>query len=360
MKRLTHVAIDGLRNHRRTSLDIPRLLAISGPNGAGKTTVLSAIKIGVLGYEPELGKRLTDVRQLLPDDYDAASIALSFADGFAIHRTVGKAMETRVLPPHGERTERQAQTRIDAETGAFVLCFDLAAFLDLSAEKRRAWLLGALPRSAVDLDEAVWRRWLGFEGADDFVRRAIDHLWQHKVLTDQSILDGLASAIEYTREQANAAEQRRRDQQPIVQEADARAIDAANTPAPDPADLDRVQADLAAAERRTGELQAQIKDAEEAAQLHRQHAHNVRVVELELSGWRRGLGDIDAQHAIAIATPDPEVERAEARESELKSRPAAGDSLHALSGEIAEADRLLQSGEAAALEHRHKIGRAHV
>jgi ABC-type Mn2+/Zn2+ transport system ATPase subunit len=66
--RLTHLTVDGLKAAKDVSLRIPRLLALTGPNGSGKTSILQAIRVGVLGYEPTVGKRLEATRQLASAD----------------------------------------------------------------------------------------------------------------------------------------------------------------------------------------------------------------------------------------------------------------------------------------------------
>lgn len=303
--RLTHLSIRNLKNHQRTDMDVPKLLALAGENGDGKTAVLSAIKLGVLGHDPAIGRKLEATRQLITVGADQATVGLSFDDGFGIERKCGESMNVKVLPPRGERTLAEMQSRIDEETGSFVVSFDLAAFLALSAEKRRAWLLDILPRSAVDLDQAMWRRWLGFEDAEDFIRRAIDKLWTERVLAKQSVLDGLASAIEYTREAFNAAERDRLAQVKVSEAAERDAIAVARVETPDPAELDRLQIELAAIEQRRGELAERAAEADRAAERIRRRAHDRQVVVMRTQTAERELADAEVRLRAAQRSDDP-------------------------------------------------------
>ena len=307
MKRLTHISADGCKNLKRFDLPISGPIALQGPNGSGKTALFSALRIAVLGYDPELGRTLPATRQLITVGRSDMAIGLSFSDGFGVSRRISGAMETRVTPPKGERTEKEAQARIDEETGAFVLSFDLAAFLSLSVEKRRAWLLSTLPRSAVDLDVEQWRHWLGYEDGEEFIQRGIDRLWHQRVVAEQSIIDGLASALEYTREQFNDAEQKRLAQVKISEAADRAATELSSVPGPDPAEFERVQAELADAERRRGEADQRMQSIEAAAEQRRRHEHELRVAALRIDRAQSELQAADAQLTQYDSDAHPDV-----------------------------------------------------
>jgi len=283
MKRLTRIYIDGLKVHDREAMEVPQFLALSGPNGAGKSAVLEAIRLAVLGYEPSLGKTLKDTRKLLADGYSDMAITLGFSDGFEIDRRLGASTVTRVHPTRNERTEKELQSRIDRETGAFIPSFDLAAFLDLSAEKRREFLLRILPRSIANLDVAEWRRWLGYDGAESFIQSAITKLWDEHVEPSESILDGLATALQRTTEAFNAAEQARREQVAIAERADQDARTATESVDYDPDRLTALQADLQVATETNTRWQEAISRADRARteQRHREHMREVLRCRLE-------------------------------------------------------------------------------
>lgn len=272
--RLTNLTADGLKNLRDIDLEVPPLLALTGPNGSGKSALLQAIRLGVLGYDPEIGRTLAATRTLAGDDRGIA-VGLTFDSGFGIRRILGKSTETDVAPPAGESTEKERQARIEEETGAFPFSFDLAAFLDLSAEKRRDFLFELLPREAADLDEAMFRDWLGYEEADEVIQRGIDHLWQHHVLGAQTAIDGLATAIDEAHAKMLQAERERQTQAKISAAADRDAADASEDVSEyDPDRLDELQVEVTTVEQRLGE----IRQAEEEAQRRqREHQHRLRV-----------------------------------------------------------------------------------
>ncbi len=289
-KQLTRIHIRGLKNHRDTELSVPKFLALEGPNGSGKSAVLQAIRIGVLGYDPEIGRPLQATRKLLPPGVPEASVTLSFSDGFAISRTFGASTEIELAPVDRERrTLAEKNSRIEKELGTFVPSFDLAAFLDLSAEKRREFLLKLLPRTASDLDEEKWREWLGYESGDRPTREAITWLWNRKVLESASLLDGLAAALEATKAKFNEAEQERRDQQSV---ADSAAIDAEHSTTGstfDPERLPRLQVELQELEQRAGALAAAAERAERLGTQLRTREHQSTVLDMRIKTARESI-----------------------------------------------------------------------
>lgn len=286
-KQLTRIQIRGLKNHRDTELRVPKFLALEGPNGSGKSAVLQAVRIGVLGYDPEIGRALQATRKLLPPGVPEANVVLTFSDGFAISRTFGASTEIELAPVDRERrTLAEKNARIEKELSTFVPSFDLAAFLVLSAEKRREFLLKLLPRTAGDLDEVKWREWLGYAGADAATQGAIDWLWNKKVLDSASLLDGLAAALEATTARFNEAERDRRDQESVAASAAIDAERSTATAAFDPARLPWLQAQLQALEERAGHLVAHVERAERMGTEERRRAHQRSVLDLRISGAR--------------------------------------------------------------------------
>lgn len=359
---LTRVSLDRIRNHRGTVIEVGQLTAFVGPNGSGKTSIADAIDIGVMGYVPKLGKQLMATRTLLPSDAREGSVALVYDSGLAISRRFGRSMETRVAPPKGESKESDFQTRIDEETGAFLPAFDLGAFTGLSAEKRRAWLLATLPRSAVDLTVETWRHWLGYADADPGIQQAIDRVWTTIVTQEQSILDGLASALEYTREKMNEAERKRRDQEAVVEAADRSAIELSQRPAPDAATIERLEAELAAAERLRGELDQQLREAEEQGRAVRQAAHEVRVAEMRAGRAREALAATETASSAFDPATDSAVTEArralEQAEAAAADRGPGEDDVIVADSAVHRAERKAQSQRAAVAYTTEQLARA--
>lgn len=358
MKRLTHIHADGLKQLRGVELQVPRLLALTGPNGAGKTSLMQAVRIAVLGYEPSVEKTLAGLRQLAPTG--EMEVGLTFDDGFGVHRKIGASKVTTVTPPLGERTEAERSARIARETGAFVPAFDLGEFLSLSAEKRREALFKMLPRDGAVLTEAVFREWLGYEAADDLVRRAIDKLWLERLLEAESPVDGLASAIDYVRERFNAGELARLDQVAVVEKMDATA--AAATTSSEKAlaageDLDALQEELAAATERLGELQARANEASAAERRRLARDQQMRDTVSCRNQTQDRIAALEAVAASApAAAPDPvalevatgavDAAREAAGSARLSVATAEGKVTGAIQRVTAARERLMRLGKA--------------
>lgn len=309
MKRLTHLHVRGLKCLDQAEVRVPRLLAIQGPNGTGKSTLLQAIRLGILGYEPSLGRTLSATRKLASTG--EFNVMLTFADGFGLRRAFGESMNTEIFPPEGERTEKDRQTRIDAETGSFVPAFDLGSFLALSAEKRRAALFSLLPRDEAVLTEDLFRHWLGYDESEDVVRRAIDKLWLERVLAAESPIDGLASALEYIRERANEAEQFRLSQVAVVQEADQAAESATDVAREESAgaeDLEALRGELSDVDQQLGELQERKDSATRLARRRREREEQLGRVEMEIERIDAALASQAERAASAVPDAPPEEE----------------------------------------------------
>ena len=193
--RLKSLAIKGLKNLDDFSLEVPPLLAITGPNGAGKSAVLQAVRLLLLGYDPETGKQLRDTRKLI-GELREAEIAGSFDPDFGIRRRFGRSTATEVIPSDGETTEKAAQERINTETGGVVVTLDLASFLSKSDEKRREWLFEHLPRDAADLDWSTYAMWTNAEGVDDGLKDLRQILWEKTVSTASNAVEGVGAAVD--------------------------------------------------------------------------------------------------------------------------------------------------------------------
>lgn len=275
--RLTDLDIDGLKSLRRVHLRLARLMALFSPNGIGKTALMQAIRLAILGHEPSVGKQLVATRTLT--EAGEIDVALSFDTGFGIRRIFGESEELRVTPSNGETGVGAGQSRIDEETGSFILSFDLAAFTALSPQKRKEKLFALLPRDHAGLTLDLFRHWTGYSEDDPTTVKAVDHLWTTHVLANSSALDGLQSAIEATRTFRNKAEQERLAQVKVSAAADGDAIAAANVAPYDEGAAQQMQNELGVVEQEVGELTERAAATARAERAIREHAHNVTVLE---------------------------------------------------------------------------------
>ncbi len=280
--RPTSLTINGLKCWRDKTLELGQLTAIQGPNGSGKTAIIQAIRLALLGYDPETGKQLDKTRKLVAPDAEkeTAEIGLSFDNGFGIRRRFGATTKTQVLPNHGEQNGRECQRRIDEETGGLVVSLDLATFFDLSDEKRRAWLFEHLPAGGTELTWKLFAEWtdapieeLGDEGT--FLGGVVRGLWLHNVETAPNPVVGLGSAIEAARREFLEADKGRLSQREVVDRgAELLRVEAALPPEPvDEDQIREVEERLAGVNQRIGETRAgrearetiekRIEDAEE-------------------------------------------------------------------------------------------------
>lgn len=116
-----------------------------GPNDTGKTTTLTAIRIGLFGFDPDRGPKAS----LALARGDRGHVRLKF-DGrtgpIEIVRKLrfdGAQMKTEdltVIPSKGERSDKEFEARISAEIGLVPGIFSPGTFLALTAGKRAEFL----------------------------------------------------------------------------------------------------------------------------------------------------------------------------------------------------------------------------
>lgn len=212
--RPTRLDVQGLKRWEHYSLELGQLTAIQGPNGSGKTALIQAVRLALLGYDPETGKQLAETRTLLHPSAEYAEIGLAFDSGFGIVRKFGKKTETMVVPPRGETTGRACQQRIDEETGGLVVTLNLGVFLELSDEKRRAWLFEHLPQDEAVLTWEIFAEWTDAE--ESALADVVQGLWDQNVKTAPNPVVGLGSAIEVAHRQFLEAERERQAQGTVV------------------------------------------------------------------------------------------------------------------------------------------------
>ena len=156
MSKLSRLRLHNFKGKQSEWAMSPKMLLV-GPNGAGKSAVLQAVMVGILGYEPRLGRTPASVVQLASGR--EMSVEIETDAKFIFHRTFKMsrgAVSTSVwVSPHqGEKNLADAHRRIAEEVGDFAVSFDLNAFLSLSDAKKRAFLFGLSPTRGNGWDKA--------------------------------------------------------------------------------------------------------------------------------------------------------------------------------------------------------------
>lgn len=155
MSKLARLRLHNFKGKRSEWAIAPKMLLV-GPNGAGKSALLQAVMVGILGYEPRLGRTPASVVQLASGR--EMSVEIETDAKFILHRTFKLsrgAVSTSVwVSPHqGEKNLADAHRRIAEEVGDFAVSFDLNAFLSLSDAKKRAFLFGLSPTKGLGWDK---------------------------------------------------------------------------------------------------------------------------------------------------------------------------------------------------------------
>lgn len=157
-----------------TTTPLDKLNLFTGSNGSGKTAHLLAPTFAITGVT-SLGRTLDDSFQL--SGADGCSVAVELCDGFRFARGILKdhraaKLTSRIEIPgrHGIGL-KEADALIGDRVGRFAPMFDVAEFLALSPDRRRAFLLDLCARkrggSAVDAKDLASRAALAFLSLPD-------------------------------------------------------------------------------------------------------------------------------------------------------------------------------------------------
>lgn len=259
--RPTHLTVRGLKSWKDRELELAPLTAIQGPNGSGKSALIEAVRLALIGYDPETGKQLQATRKLVDEASGEAEVGMSFDTGFAIRRRFGEKSDIQVMPSKGEGSGRECQARIDEETGGMVVYLDLGGeFLTLSDEKRREWMFEHLPRDAADLDRETFDLWTDAEKSDLGV--VVENLWKHSVQAAPNPVTGLSNAIEVAHRDFLEADRQRLSQGKVVARADEQ-LRGVQAPEPVPEDeFTELEQRVAGLNQRIGEARAGREAAE--------------------------------------------------------------------------------------------------
>ncbi|WDT82204.1 MAG: AAA family ATPase [Candidatus Manganitrophus sp.] len=99
MSKLARLRLHNFKGKRSEWAIAPKMLLV-GPNGAGKSALLQAVMVGILGYEPRLGRTPASVVQLASDR--EMSVEIETDAKFILHRTF-KLSRGRSRPRFGFR-----------------------------------------------------------------------------------------------------------------------------------------------------------------------------------------------------------------------------------------------------------------
>lgn len=336
--RPTSLAVRGLKCWRDKTLELGQFTAIQGPNGAGKTAIIQAVRLALLGYDPETGRQLDKTRKLISPDAvkETAEVGLSFDSGFGIIRRFGAKSDTQVLPSRGESTIAACQQRIDEETGGLVVSLDLGTFFDLSDEKRRAWLFEHLPTAGAELTWELFAKWTDAPLESEAVVR---NLWEHNVQSAPNAVVGLGSAIEAARREFLEADRDRQAQSQVV-ERGAELLRTEEAPEPvDDGELQELEERLAGTNQRIGETRAG-REAREAiedrmglteeklssTERETEHAEHVRA---DLTEQLGAMAEPDRRDRKLERTDlEADVERLQDVHEEVRTRATAARNTH--------------------------------
>jgi len=195
---------------RQTPLE--RLNLIIGPNGSGKTAHLLAPQFAVTGATP-LGDRLEATEQLAGPDGCRVEVGLD--DGFTWRRLLHRHHRDKKLSAEiqlvgqEEASIRAAQAVVTERVGNFAPMFDLGAFLGLSPDKRRDFVVALCSKHASvrdTLDELPLQMALEFlkiELGEGTVNLAWGKLGDDATLDEmKAVLDQLLSLLSAPQQKA--------------------------------------------------------------------------------------------------------------------------------------------------------------
>lgn len=147
--RIEEMRLEGWKGQNGT-IPIGPMNVVFGANRSGKTAILTALQFAIEGTTP-FGRSLDAAAALTASS--GASIALGFDDRSGLRRTIsiGRNSATSTVV-FGNKKGRAATGAIEYELGSFAPMFDLRRFWNLSADKRRAFVLQLCFRESIGID----------------------------------------------------------------------------------------------------------------------------------------------------------------------------------------------------------------
>ena len=311
----------------------------TGPNGAGKSTILEAIMVAMRGHNPAWGasnqitysNRNIDARNLW------AGITLDvepFEVAFSLTKPEKSIKEQVWIGKEYHPPIRGKELR-DEAIGNFPVMFNLKEFLDLSANKRKSFILSLLPKddalgSAVDLELAIAKRALGGdvylayeEAASDqehllvLVRGKCGEAWKDFRVNVVAGADPMSFKIPPMDELAAAARRFLLDKRAELRGARESLREVGVKEFVTPEELARLKRGLGEIEERLGGLQKKHGEAEEARRQYEEREGKIASLGKKQENLKKimndSLGDqldIKELHAL-VAEVEKEVKRLE-------------------------------------------------
>jgi len=119
------------------------IMLLLGPNGSGKSAYLQALRWAVTGVSPA-GSRLDDAAKFFGPTGGSVTVAaegLTFTRRIKVDKVQGKVSETVSIEGRPGISKSEAVGIVGATLGNFLPMWDVDAFLSLSPDKRREFLL---------------------------------------------------------------------------------------------------------------------------------------------------------------------------------------------------------------------------
>ena len=354
-----HIRIEGLKAHDH-DLDLPARALLTAPTGAGKTSIVQALMLVFLGYVPALGKTERAIAALMRER--SITITLTLDD----ERTVTWSMVREAkgvlrtacrcswLDPKTTPTEQAkvALQLLGTEEVDVAEALDIKTLLQAPAAKRAARIERLLAATDLDAGEKYERiaryTYQRIAGYDDAQMAAIDppESWRDVlgpvVSSTQPAIAGAVAGVRDTLQSKIAttdlaatgawihgeqvrAQQAHLSKQKAQQEIEARTADLDD---PDPAEVERLDAERARLDRDIGaadEREKAAKDRTETVERAQSDLDSARTIE---STMRDAVRQIDEEDVAALTT----------ELAQLKARLDVPEVLHAADPDTADID----------------------
>lgn len=367
MTRITKIKTEGLRATDR-EVELAPLTLIRGRVGSGKTNVCDALRIGALGYVPELGKNSQKTQRMMRNG--ELRVALELDDGAHFERGYRREGESLKgfaaaswMPAKAKLTEIEESIRTyfgrdDREAAEHL---DLRELLNCSPDKRARRIEKMLDASGIPTDELKKRatammtlRLAKIEAArmpedaeqavtaaagarslvTDAVLVAIDTV--APILAKEIEADGVVRALEVARDEKSAAAEDLRRQMAARAELEDRV---AELRAPDEEHGDLEQRREALVEQRAA-ARRDLEAAEKAASVRAELKPALPALEKSVAAARAKLDEVTGRLKAADGY-DAEADSIE--EPETVIAPAA---IPPDAAKMSEADRLIAEADA--------------
>jgi len=204
MNHITKIAARNLKG-RCFDYDLAPVTIVCGPSFSGKTGVLDAIRLGLLGYHPALGKRAGDTFRL--------------CSGSVLGVTLERATLSMIGEPSGQRIDRSwtreggsVRVGTDLPTMLPALSLDIREFFSLTAAQRLNYIFGRVSPELTKLTpQGLAARVRGIAvGRPEHIRTDVENILKSYLEDDeeptpQEFAEALHKAFATARKEALAA-----------------------------------------------------------------------------------------------------------------------------------------------------------